>query len=170
MKRLYILRHAKSSWAQPGLGDRERPLNPRGINQMARLAVWWRAHGEALDAVLVSPSVRTRETLAGFEGALGDVEPTFDGSLYHGTMDDYLSAIWAQSGERLMVIGHNPTCDELSRWLTAPSSPAVEKLMAHHFGTATMAIFDVAVDTWTELGQASGQLVDLLRPRDLEAV
>ncbi len=95
--------------------------------------------------------------------AVMEIEPGF----YHGVIDAYLASIWGQDAEKLMIIGHNPTCDELARYLTAPDSPAAEKLMAHHFGTATLAIFECEIDKWSELGQGSGNLIQLLRPKEL---
>jgi phosphohistidine phosphatase len=83
-------------------------------------------------------------------------------------IDTYLEALWMQEGDSIMLIGHNPTCDELTRYLTAPDSPAAAKLMAHHFGTATLAIFEIETDSWTKLSQACGNLTEFIRPKDLE--
>lgn len=168
MKRLYILRHAKSSWAEPGLGDIERPLNKRGMRQLERLQQWFSKQAERPEVILCSPSVRTRATHQGISPALEPARMEIVDTLYHGRMDNYLDALWSQEAYSVMIIGHNPTCDELARYLTQPSSPAAGKLMAHHFGTANMAIFDFQIDQWTELREASGQLMQLLRPRDLE--
>lgn len=168
MKHLYILRHAKSSWANPGLGDIERPLNKRGERQVERLNAWLAANEIAIDQVLCSPSTRTQATHRGISEALGQTPVKIIKSLYHGRMENYLDALWTQSADRIMVIGHNPTCDELTRYLTSPRSPAAEKLMAHHFGTATMAIMSFDIEDWSQIGQGSGSLTQLVRPRDLE--
>ncbi|MEM1038258.1 MAG: histidine phosphatase family protein [Pseudomonadota bacterium] len=174
MKTLIILRHAKSSWAQPGLTDFERPLNGRGCDQVQRLATWFDDQTMPGLAVVSSPSNRTRETLAGIMSGLskglGDSQPVFIDDLYNGSMDDYLSAIWAQADtvQTLVVIGHNPTCDELSRYLTAPSSAAAQKLMAHHFGTACLARFEIPAETWADIRASNNQLTHFVRPADLE--
>ena len=168
MKHLYILRHAKSSWAHPGLGDIERPLNKRGERQVERLNAWLAASEITIDQVLCSPSTRTQATHRGIQTALGETPVEIVKSLYHGRMDDYLDALSAQSAASIMIIGHNPTCDEFTRYLTSPSSPAAEKLMAHHFGTATMAILSFDAAEWTQIGRGSGSLNQLVRPRDLE--
>ena len=168
MKHLYILRHAKSSWANPGLGDIERPLNKRGERQVERLNDWMAASKIAIDQVLCSPSTRTQATHRGIQQALGTAPMEIVKSLYHGRMENYLDALWTQSADTVMVIGHNPTCDELTRYLTSPKSPAAEKLMAHHFGTATMAILSFEIEDWSQISQGSGLLTQLVRPRDLE--
>lgn len=170
MKRLYILRHAKSSWAEPGLGDFDRALNKRGDRQLIALSRWFSDRDDKPRYVLCSSAVRTRKTFEGIATALD--HPTIEtmDELYNGTMDSYLDAIWTCEHEGpLMLIGHNPTCDELVRLLTRPSSPAATKLMSHHFGTATLAVFDVDLDGWSDLGEASCSLIALIRPKELEA-
>jgi len=174
MKTLIILRHAKSSWAQPGLSDFERPLNKRGLEQLERLSPWLGEQSMPASAFVCSPAVRTRETLKGLQAGLPDnavVETSFPDELYNGSIDDYMSTIWAQpkSVEALMIVGHNPTCDELSRYLTAPSSPAAQKLMAQHFGTACLARFEIDADDWSIVQGANNQLTHFVRPADLES-
>jgi phosphohistidine phosphatase len=168
MKRLYLLRHAKSSWAQPGLGDIDRTLNNRGNEQCRTLSKWWVANGRQIDGAVVSSAQRTRETFYGLETALNFEDVQFFDELYLGSLDNYLSALWAQTGETTLLIGHNPTCDELARYLTAPSSPAADKLMAHHFGTASLAVFECDIESWSELGRSQARLMDFVRPKDIE--
>ena len=64
-KQLFVLRHAKSSWDDPGLEDHERPLAPRGIRAVELLAEYLRANRIEPDQVLCSSARRTRETLEG---------------------------------------------------------------------------------------------------------
>ena len=174
MKTLIILRHAKSSWAQPGLTDFERPLNGRGRDQVQSLALWIADQPMPGISVVSSPSNRTRETLdgilPGLSNSLGGSDPIFIDDLYNGSMDDYLSAIWAQvdTVQTLVMIGHNPTCDELSRYLTAPSSAAAQKLMAQHFGTACLARFEIPAEAWADTRASNNQLTHFVRPADLE--
>lgn len=168
MKRLYVLRHAKSSWATPGLSDIDRPLNERGRRQLELLSQWWIDHDMQVDHVAISPAKRTQETLSRFEAALQPKTTSIEQQLYPGTLDTYLATIWGQTANSIMLIGHNPTCDELARVLAAPSSPAIGELAAH-FPTAGLAIFDFAGESWSDVGTASCQLVDFIRVRALEA-
>ena len=168
MKRLYLLRHAKSSWAQPGLGDIDRTLNDRGNEQCRTLSKWWGDNGHQIDGAVVSSAQRTRETFYGLEEALNFQDVQFFDELYLGSMEDYLGAIWAQTGETVLMIGHNPTCDELARYLAAPSSPAADKLMAHHFGTASLAVFECDIESWSELGRSQARLMKFVRPKEIE--
>lgn len=167
MKRLYILRHAKSSWAQPGLGDMDRRLNKRGKRQLATLQDWFSRQSTKPDVALCSPSERTRLTWQGLEQALPGTVFEIASSLYSGSVDTYLAELSARNEDRVMMIGHNPTCDELARYLMAPTSPAANSLISAHFGTANLAIFDLEIDEWNSISGGSGQLVTMLRPRDL---
>ncbi|MEL7228820.1 MAG: histidine phosphatase family protein [Pseudomonadota bacterium] len=174
MKYLTILRHGKSSWANPGLADRDRPLNARGEGQMPALAHWFEqglagASVPTPDVVLCSPAMRTQQTLEGFVSALPKARVTVVEQLYSGTMDDYWDAICGEGGDHIVVVAHNPHCDELARYLTAPSSPAADHLMERHFGTANLALFSFAMDDWTGLTRGSGQLQVFLRPSDMMA-
>ena len=167
MKRLYILRHAKSSWATPGLGDMERPLNDRGHRQLAALQSWFAEQDVLPQKILCSPAERTLETYHRLQKAIENAEFETVPSMYNGMLDFYLDAIKIQSSDCLLLIGHNPTCDELCRYLSAPSSPQYKKLMNHHFGTANLGVFDCPLDQWSDLSQSSCQLVDFIRPKGL---
>ena len=166
MKKLAILRHAKSSWALPGQSDESRQLNDRGHEQLRILAEWIKRSGFSSDAIICSSSVRTRETLSGLSDVIDANEARFEGSLYLGSLDDYLDAIWAaQDCNTLLLIGHNPTCDDLVRYLSNSSSPANQILLQNHFSTGTMAIVEFDVSRWNEVSRAKGQLTHFLRPK-----
>jgi len=167
MKSVYILRHAKSSWALPGLSDRERPLNEKGQSQATLLAKWFAELEVKPDFVISSPSDRTKETLELISPGLDECPVEFHQDLYLGTTDAYLAHLWSLSSDSVLLIGHNPTCDELTRYLTKPSSPAAEKLMAHHFGTACLAVLEFDNKDWTKLGEASCNLSQFVRPKEL---
>lgn len=168
MKRLSILRHAKSSWAQPGLPDESRPLNKRGKKQLERLSDWLADHPLNAQIALCSAAQRTRETWEGIEQALPDTPVEFLSELYDGMIDDYLTALYERQEDNILLIGHNPTCDEVARALSAPSSPQIDRLMAQHFSTGTLAVIEFEITEWTQMRDGSGRLVTLLRPRDLE--
>ena len=67
MHQLLLLRHAKSSWDDPKLEDRDRPLNKRGRRAAAAMRQAMLDLGLAPDVVLASPARRTQETLAALE-------------------------------------------------------------------------------------------------------
>src|SRR5271169_6955745 len=62
MRRLMLLRHAKSDWSSPGMPDRERPLNARGIADAHTMGIYLARHALVPDLILCSPAKRTRLT------------------------------------------------------------------------------------------------------------
>ncbi len=71
MKSLFLLRHAKSSWSNPGLDDQQRPLNKRGKRDAPVMGGRFRARNELLDLILTSPALRARHTAELFADACG---------------------------------------------------------------------------------------------------
>ena len=170
MKRLYVLRHAKSSWASPGQQDFDRQLSARGLTQCQLLRDWLTDDGNTPELVLCSPSKRTIETYEQVGNPLSDASFEVVDRFYHGSLETYLETIWStdDSLHSVMLIGHNPTCDELSRYIAKASSSDFEKLMSHHFGTANLAVFDFEGSSWSQIGQGNTPITKLVRPKDIE--
>ena len=121
MKRLILVRHAKSSWANPGQDDIDRPLNERGLRNAPNMARRLRERGQVPALAISSPARRaltTAQLMAaelGIAGADIRVEP----SLYEASVEIWLRVIAtlpAGVGSVLMV-GHNPTLTELANQL-----------------------------------------------------
>ena len=89
-RRVHLLRHAKSSWDDPTIGDHERPLAPRGLKATTRLARWIEEHGVRPDLVLCSSAVRAQETLSRIGHALGSPPVHVEDGLYHASADELL--------------------------------------------------------------------------------
>ncbi|MDA8869839.1 histidine phosphatase family protein, partial [Rhizobiaceae bacterium] len=156
MFRLSILRHAKSSWATPGMADIDRPLNERGRQQADALRDWLKTSAFECDAVLCSQATRTRETLTRIEASLPDAERSFPPRLYAGHGQDYLDALAGLSYRNVLIVGHNPTCDELVRALSSNGGPHAQRLSQRHYGTANFATVAFEVAEWTDIREASG--------------
>ncbi len=111
-RRLFVLRHAKSSWDDPGLDDHERPLAPRGRRATELLSRYVRSHGIAPALVLCSTARRTRETL---EGVAPGGRVDIDGDLYGADAEDILERLRRVPADTpsVMVIGHNPALQML---------------------------------------------------------
>src|SRR5215472_15533558 len=139
MKVLHLLRHAKSSWADPDRPDRERPLAPRGRRAARRLRAYIGDHDIRAELVLCSPAARTRETLELIRAALGDeVEVAVEDELYGAgaaELMDRLRRLPARIGS-VMVIGHNPGLQDLVL-LLAGEGPLRERARAQ-FPTAAL--------------------------------
>jgi phosphohistidine phosphatase len=119
-RRLVVLRHAK---AEPygGEGDRQRSLTGRGRRDAAAVGAWLQARDLVPQAVVCSPAVRTRETLAAVRTASGlEMDAFYDERVYDASVDDLLDVVgglW-QDVETVLLVGHNPGCEELVGALT----------------------------------------------------
>jgi phosphohistidine phosphatase len=165
VKRLYLLRHAKSSWDEPGLADRDRPLAPRGERASKVMAEHLRDEGIAPQLVLCSPSKRTRETLARL-GLEEGSEVRFEDELYAASAGDMLEVLQGvpDEVESVMVIGHNPGMEGLALELAAGGDDLDR--MREKFPTAALAAlaFDGA---WSELAPGGAELVSFVEPKEL---
>jgi phosphohistidine phosphatase len=168
MRRLYLLRHAKSSWKDRSLADRDRPLAGRGKRAAKDMARHLEAEGIRPDLVLCSPARRTRETLERIEGAFGDaVEARVDEALYGASAAELLERISELPPEvgSVMLIGHNPGLEELALALASEGDGLAR--LREKFPTAALATIDLPADRWGEIERGSGILVGYVRPRDL---
>ena len=111
MRRLWLLRHAKSSWDEPALDDHERPLAARGTAAAEAMAAHLRKVGATPDLVLCSSAVRARDTLTGVLPGLGpDLKIVVDRSLYtfeSRALADALAHA-TDKAEGVLMVGHNP--------------------------------------------------------------
>jgi phosphohistidine phosphatase len=166
-KRLYLLRHAKSSWENPALADHDRPLAARGHRSARVMAEHFRSQRIAPKLVLCSSAARTRETLEPITPRLGDgVEVRIEDGIYGATANELLDLLHGVTPgvESVMVIGHNPALQELALVLAA-SGPELERL-SEKFPTAALATLAFA-GCWEELAGGAAKLVAFVTPREL---
>ncbi|GAV33157.1 histidine phosphatase superfamily [Roseomonas sp. TAS13] len=172
MRRLLLLRHAKSSWDDPALSDHARPLNSRGRKAAAAVAQLFHRPNLAPDLVLVSSARRTLQTLEALSPLPGQPRIEATDSLYLATPDTMLEAIRLVPEEThcVLMIGHNPGMHELAMKLLG--RPALEDPQgdAHRLGegypTAALAEFTVE-GAWDRLSAGGGRLVRFVTPADL---
>ena len=168
MKRLFLLRHAKSSWDDPELADRERPLAPRGRRAAVLVAEHLRREGVSAELVLCSSALRTRETLAAILPALdGDVEIRIEGGLYAVGADDLLERLRGipESVTSVMVIGHNPGLQDLALMLVAEGR-GLDRLR-EKFPTGALATLGFGDAPWSALSAGDATLEAYVVPREL---
>jgi phosphohistidine phosphatase len=160
---LYLLRHAKSSWDDPSLSDRDRPLAPRGIRAADLMGEHLRSAGIEPTVVLCSPAARARETLAGL-GVAWDA--LFEPELYGASEGGLLERLRKLdvSVDSALVIGHNPALEELTLML-AGSGAALGKVHKK-FPTGALATLDFDGD-WSSLRPHAARLTSFVRPKDL---
>jgi len=166
---LYLMRHAKSDWHSVAQSDFDRPLNPRGSKDAARMGQWLDANDLRPEVLLASPAQRARQTALAVAEHLGvnDNEVLFNKDLYladRATLLNILHTVPATT-DSVLLVAHNPGLDDLVEWLAhePPSLSDSGKLMT----TAAIAIFEVS-GPWAKLKRGGGiALRQLLRPKEL---
>jgi phosphohistidine phosphatase len=168
VKRLYLLRHAKSSWKDTSLPDHDRPLAGRGRRAAKAIARHLREQGIEPQLVLCSTARRARETLDRIEPALGAPAIELEHDLYAASAPALLERLRSvpDTIDSVLLIGHNPGLQELALDLVRPSPTARE--LAAKYPTAALATLAFRESSWRECGHKTGELVALVRPRDLE--
>ena len=168
VKRVYLLRHAKSSWKESGVPDHDRPLARRGRRAAKAIARHLREQGIEPELVLCSTARRARETLERIEPALGTPVVRFEPELYGasaGALLDRLHAV-PEAVRSVMLIGHNPALQLLALDL-ARQAPGLRELEAK-FPTAGLATLEFPGASWSALDRGSAELTAFVRPRELE--
>jgi phosphohistidine phosphatase len=167
-RRLYLLRHAKSSWKEQGLADHDRPLARRGRRAAKAIRGHLREQGIEPKLVLCSTAKRARETLERVEPALGRGEVRAESALYGAAPADLLARLQEipASVRSVMVIGHNPGLEQLAVLLARPG-PRLRELEAK-FPTGALATLAFSGPGWAALDRGTAELIEFIRPRDLE--
>ena len=161
VKRVWLLRHAKSSWDEPELADHDRPLAPRGRKAAKRMARWASDNGVRPELVLCSTALRARATLDLVLDGLGEPEVAIERRLYHAWADDLLERLRGVSAgvDGVLLVGHNPGLHELARLLSPPGPDG--------FPTGALAELRLAIDAWPAVQPGCAELAWLVVPRSL---
>lgn len=168
MHRLHLLRHAKAS-REAGVEDRERPLDGRGRDEARRVGASLPAALGAIDLVLCSPALRTRQTaelaLAGFAPA---PRILVEDALYLAGDAALLRRLQGldEAAVAVLLVGHNPGLRELALRLAAPHSPRFRALAGGKF--PTMARASLAIEgLWEALARSKHPLEAYVTPKSL---
>lgn len=165
MKRVILTRHAKSSWADLGQADHDRPLNTRGQAAACKVGQWLHDNGYIPDQVISSTAKRCVETWAGLDQALGlGITPEYDRKLYHAHVGNMLEKLKAATGDTVLILGHNPGIAAFAEELleVVPKSDNFFR-----YPTAATTLIDFDIKDWAELQLRSGKLHSFVIPREL---
>ena len=171
MKRLAILRHAKSSWDDPSVDDFNRPLNERGRKAARRIGRELKQRGIKFDLVMSSTAARTRETIDGVQEKYDFAAPIrFEPRLY-GASDATLLELVRTLDEAVkapLIVGHNPGLELLTAELTRDDGKGYRRRVAGKFPTGALAIVELPARRWPEVAPGSGEIVELIVPKELD--
>ena len=160
MKNLYIIRHAKSSWGDPGASDHDRVLNDRGLRDAPVMAAEFKERFGSGHTIFCSTAQRARETASYFIKELGVDGVTYDQSLYlcsAGNLLNFIKEIDSNI-DSAMIFGHNPG------WTSA-----VELFTGKYIGNMpTCGIAKIQFDVdWEHVEFELGELVDFIYPKGI---
>lgn len=161
MKRVTLLRHAKSSWSQPGLADHDRPLNQRGQRDAPVMGRRLIARGVRPTLIVTSPAKRARQTTKLLAREIGyPVEfLQTEKALYLSSPATILETIEMQDDtfNELVICAHNPGITEFANQLSGQTIDNVP--------TCGMVIVEADTDRWSEIAESRRTFVDFDYPK-----
>jgi phosphohistidine phosphatase len=169
-RRLWLLRHAKSSWDDTALADHDRPLSARGEKAARRIGRHLAATGAAPALVLCSSARRTVQTLTGIGAGLAtNCTTSIENDLYAASGDELLRRLRDVAADvpSAMLIAHNPGIQDLALLLADAHHPHLRRQMEAKFPTAALATF-LFDGRWSRLAAGRATLDEFVVPRDLE--
>ena len=172
MLTLSLLRHAKSSWNNPALPDRDRQLATRGVTDAPLMGKAMAARGIDPELVLCSSARRTRDTLALVLPELR-VEPkvVYEDALYHASPETMLEMLGAvgPGATRVMLVGHNPELQAFALDLVGSGPKHLRDRLREKYPTAGLAVINFASGLWKSVTINSGSLSLFLAPKDVRS-
>jgi phosphohistidine phosphatase len=159
MKTLYLVRHAKSSWADPALADQDRPLNKRGLRDAPAMGQKLAVHQVRVDALWTSPARRAVETARCFAKALQFPRKEIElrDRLYTSAIEDLLLEIRSCPDEvkRLLMVGHNPVTTEFANFLIGDDCDTEIELIP----TCGIVALEFSCSSWQKIRENEGKLL-----------
>ena len=175
MRRLLLLRHAKTQTEAPSRRDFDRRLDDRGRTDAGAIGAWLNKHQPQPDRVCVSTALRAAETweLVAAEWLAVRAQPSVAHleQLYGAGPAELLAVIHAAAAndpQTLVIVGHNPGLHEMALALTGGGDEAGQKMLAENMPTSGIAVIDFAVDDWGEVAFRGGELVCFVSPKLLK--
>jgi phosphohistidine phosphatase len=175
MRRLMLLRHAKTEHEAPSGRDEDRRLDNPGRHDAAEIGGWIGRHPPFPELVLVSAAIRAQQTWEIAWDMMKDLAPQpqieLMPELYGADPAELLQIIREASGpdpQCLMLVGHNPGMHELALALAGSGDPAARNALVQNLPTSGLAIFEFEIDDWSEVAFRRGRLVLFVNPKLLK--
>jgi len=173
MRRLMLLRHAKTERAQPGERDRDRDrkLMKRGRADAPIVGAYLAHHDLAPDLALVSPAERAQETWRLVAAALDKRPRTeIDERLYSASPQKLLEIIAEPRKARsLLIVGHNPSLHEFALQLIASGNAEAREELSEKLPTSGLVVMELPIDDWSLARPRAARLERFVTPRLIAA-
>lgn len=162
MKRLILIRHAKSDWEDSGLKDFDRPLNSRGHRVAPRMGLFLKENGIQPEKIFTSTAVRALTTTEYISEQLGLEDDVIENDeLYHASARKLLAEITGadNSLNAIAFVGHNPDFTYFIEYVTGEE--------IGNLPTCGVAVIDFEFDSWEMVSEKTGNLFQLYLPKEL---
>jgi phosphohistidine phosphatase len=171
MRRLLLLRHAKSSWSDPGVSDHDRPLNRRGQETAPRIGAYLNGHRLIPDCILCSTARRARETWDLASAEMPAAPPaSYLERLYNAAARAIVDVARhaPPDANAVLLVGHNPGLQDAATLLIAAGDLDDRERLREKLPTGGLVVIDFAIAQWSKLHPHSGRLERFVVPRMLE--
>lgn len=171
MRRLMLLRHAKTERPEPGERDRDRQLTKRGKGDAPLLGAYMAHHCLVPDRALVSPATRAQQTWELLAAAfVRRPRMLIDERIYNASPEKLLAVIGeARGAHALLLVGHNPSFHDLAVQLIAAGDVEARERVGEKLPTSGLVVIDLAFDDWSRIHPGAGRLERFVSPRLIAA-
>jgi len=165
MKTIYLLRHAKSSWSESGLSDKQRPLAKRGLHDAPLMGERFATRGEHLERVVSSPALRAHTTAQLFCEACGfpAQDIVVEEDLYFLGSGSIEAVIRSQDDglNALMLVFHNP---DITYFVNS-----IDDVRIDNVPTSGLIKLDSDIKQWQDWSHTNTQFDYFDYPKNLSA-
>lgn len=168
MRRLMLLRHAKTEKGAPGARDYDRVLVERGIDDSQQIGAYMARHALVPDLVIVSGAARAQQTWTRVSPSFKSKPATRDDDrLYDAEAGRILKVVQETESKvhTLLVVGHNPGLHDLGRLLIASGDVEAREQLNENLPTAGLLVIDIALDGWSRVHAHCGRLDRFISPK-----
>jgi len=155
VKKIYLIRHAKSSWSEEGMSDYERPLNKRGKKDLPFMATRLKEFGVKPDLILSSPAKRAEKSAKTIAEIIDyDIDNiTFDESLYDSSYTTYRYLLDSLDDKlnSVFIVAHNPTLTEVGERLSGA--------ILTNIPTCSIVCIEFDVKSFQDIKEESGKII-----------
>jgi phosphohistidine phosphatase len=171
MRRLMLLRHAKTERAEPGERDRDRKLTKRGRADAPVIGTYMVRHDLVPDLALVSPARRAQETWKLVAAVFAKAPRADDDDrIYNANTEKLLTVIGeARAAQSLLIVGHNPSLHDLAVELVASGDVTTRERVAEKLPTSGLVVIDLPLNDWSHIHAQAGRLERFVTPRLIAA-
>ena len=171
MRRLILLRHAKTERGAPSGRDVDRQLDERGMLDAREVGQWLARHNYTPDLAWVSTARRAQQTWDILVKSFTTSRAEHRDELYSADAGDLLKVVHdarIADPKVLMIVAHNPSLHELALALISAGETAGLRALAANLPTTGVVVIDLAIDDWGDAGFRKGAMERFISPKILK--